>query len=180
MSKKVVKGKPRGKPTNQFKAMKEHVGDKPEDIALVTQLLGEILVEYRQPKVKSDDELRQRFDEYFQRCATTGQIPTIEELYMSTGYTYDGIYDWVTGRRKGFSPETAEIIKKARNFMRTFDAKLVTSGKLNFLTYCFRSKNYYGMVDKVEHVLTPNNPLGDVASTSDIQKRLEGGVAEDV
>ena len=180
MAKKVTKGKPRGKPTNQFKAMKEHVGDKPEDVALVKQLLGEILIEYRQPKVKSDDELRQRFDEYFQRCAITGQIPTIEELYMSTGYTYDGIYDWVSGRSKGFSPETSEIVKKARNFMRTFDAKLVTSGKLNFLTYCFRSKNYYGMVDKVEHVLTPNNPLGDVTSASDIQKRLEGGVAEDV
>ncbi len=42
--------------------------------------------------------------------------------------------------------------------MQTFDAKLVVSGKLNFLAYCFRAKNYYGMVDKQEMVLTPNQP----------------------
>ena len=27
---------------------------------------------------------------------------------------------------------------------------------MNFLAYCFRAKNYYGMVDKQEYVVTPN------------------------
>lgn len=172
MAKEVVKKK---KKPQQYKSLKEQIGDRPEDITLVKQLLTETLIEYRQSKVKSDEELKQRFDEYFHRCAVTGQIPTIEELYMTTGYTYEGVYDWVVGRSKGFSPETSNIVKKARNFMRSFDAKLVTSGKLNFLTYCFRSKNYYGMVDKVEHVLTPNNPLGDVTNPEEMRKRLREG-----
>ena len=56
--------------------------------------------------------------------------------------------------------------------MQTFDAKLAISGKMNFLAYCFRAKNYYGMSDKQEITVTPNNPLGDNLSTEDIQQRL--------
>ena len=94
-----------------------------EDRALVSQLLTEVLIEYRQP------------------------------------------------RNKGFSPETSKIIKKARGFMQTFDAKLVVSGKLNFLAYCFRAKNYYGMVDKQEMVLTPNQPQIEGLTPEQLQQK---------
>lgn len=127
-----------------------------EDRALVSQLLTEVMIEYRQPKVKSDEELAERLNDYFRRCSQTGQIPTVEEMAMSTGYSQATVWDWEMGRNKGFSNETSEIIKKAKGFLKTFDAKLVISGKLNFLAYCFRAKNYYGMVDKQEYVLTPN------------------------
>lgn len=127
-----------------------------EDKALVSKLLKEVLTEYRKPKVKNDEELVQRLDEYFAHCAETGQIPTIEEMSLSTGYDDRTLWNWETGRRGGFSDFTGEIIKKAKYFCKAFDAKLVISGKLNFLAYCFRAKNYYGMVDKQEVVLTPN------------------------
>lgn len=142
-----------------------------EERALVSKLISEVLVEYRQPKVKNDEELKQRLNDYFARCSQIGQIPTVEEMCMSTGFTYSTCYDWETGRRHGFSPETAEIIKKAKEFLKTFDAKLVISGELNFLAYCFRAKNYYGMVDKQEHVITPNVQQ-DNYNIDDIRKRL--------
>lgn len=143
-----------------------------EDKALVSKLLTEVLVEYHQEKVKSDEELAQRLNDYFMRCAETGQIPTVEEMCMSTGYAYSTCYDWETGRRKGFSNSTADIIKKAKEMLKTFDAKLVISGKLNFLAYCFRAKNYYGMVDKQEMVLTPNTNQEVDYNVDDIKKRL--------
>ena len=55
--------------------------------------------------------------------------------------------------------------------MKTFDAKLVISGKLNFLAYCFRAKNYYGMVDKAEYVLTPNQKQESDYDADEISKR---------
>lgn len=149
-----------------------------KDRALVSRLLSEALVAYRQPKVKDDDELMQRFDEYFRMCAETGQIPTVEEMALNTGFSDSTVWDWETGRRKGFSPRTAEIVKSAKAYLKTFDAKLVVSGKLNFLTYCFRAKNYYGMVDKQEMVLTPNNPLGNIENEQEIRKRLTDGTIE--
>lgn len=142
-----------------------------EDRALVSQLLNEALTEYRQPRVKSDDELAKRIDDYFFRCAQNGQVPTVEEMSLSTGYSVSTVMDWEIGRNKGFSPETSIIIKKAKGYLQTFDAKLVIAGKMNFLAYCFRAKNYYGMKDQQEVVLTPNNALGEAASAEDLRKK---------
>lgn len=146
-----------------------------EDKALVGKLLTEVLVEYKQPKVKSDEELAERIDNYFHRCAENGQVPTVEEMCMCTGYSYSTIWDWENGRRNGFSNSTADIIKKAKDVLKTFDAKLVISGKLNFLAYCFRAKNYYGMVDKQEYVVTPNTQNDSDYSATDIKNKYLTG-----
>lgn len=142
-----------------------------EDRAIVSKLLNEVLVEYRKPKVKNDDELAERLNDYFTRCAERGQIPTVEEMALSTGYTDSTLREWEVGNRKGFSPATQVIIKKAKAILKSFDAKMVIEGKLNFLAYCFRAKNYYGMVDKQEYVLTPNTKQEDEFSAEDIKAR---------
>lgn len=157
-------------PQTQFKPKTD------EDHALVSKLIDEVLTEYKRPRVRSDEELAARLNDYFERCSTRGQIPTVEEMAMSTGYSITTLLDWEHGRNKGFSSETSLIIKKAKDFLKTFDAKLVITGKMNFLAYCFRAKNYYGMADKREVVLTPNNPLGDARDT----KALEAQYIESV
>ena len=167
VGKKITKGRG-GK--NNFPTSKVAV-ETEEDRKLVATLLTEVLVEHKQPKVQSDEELAERFNDYFTRCAMRGQVPTVEEMCMSTGYAYSTICDWETGRRQGFSNSTAEIIKKAKDVLKTFDAKLVISGKLNFLAYCFRAKNYYGMVDKQEMVVTPNVNTDSDYNAEDIKKR---------
>lgn len=164
---KITKGRG-GK--NNFPSAKMAIQTE-EDRQLVKKLLGEVLVEYNQPKVKNDEELAERINDYFKRCAENGQIPTVEEMCLSTGYAYSTCYDWETGRRKGFSDSTANIIKKAKEMLKTFDAKLVISGKLNFLAYCFRAKNYYGMVDKQEMVVTPNVNNDSDYNAEDIRAR---------
>ena len=167
----IVKKPTRGRGgKNNFPSSKMVVATE-EDRQLVSKLLTEVLVEYRKPRVKSDEELAERLNDYFVRCANSGQIPTVEEMCMSTGYTYATCYDWETGRRHGFSSETANIIKKAKEMLKTFDAKLVISGKMNFLAYCFRAKNYYGMVDKQEYVVTPNVNNDSDYNAEDIKKR---------
>lgn len=142
-----------------------------EDRQFVAKLLTEVLTEYTRPRVKNDEELQERLSDYFDRCAANGQTPTVEEMCMSTGFGHSYINDIECGRRKGFSPDTAVIIKKAKNFMATFDAKLAVSGKMNFLAYCFRAKNYYGMVDKQEHVITPTTGEEKELDREDIMKR---------
>ena len=89
-----------------------------------------------------------------------------------TGYSQATVWDWENGRNKGFSPQTSEIIKKAKDILKIFDAKMVLAGKIPFLAYCFRSKNYYGMKDEQEIVVAPRNTLGDEMSTEEIAKRI--------
>lgn len=142
--------------TGNFPSSRAGMTDTPEKRAVVQHLLREVLTEYRQEKVHSDEELAERFNDYFRRCAENGQIPTVEEMCMCTGYSQAYIWDIETKRSRGFSDSTSEIIKKAKDFLKTMDAKLVVTGEMNFLAYCFRAKNYYGMSDKQELVLTPN------------------------
>lgn len=139
---------------------------------IVAKAMSEALVAYRQPKVKSDEELAERFDTYFKYCAENDVVPTVEEMASYTGYSQATVWDWENGRNKGFSPQTSEIIKKAKDILKIFDAKMVLAGKIPFLAYCFRSKNYYGMKDQQEIVVAPKNPLGDEMSTEEIAKRI--------
>lgn len=169
----VVKG--RGGINNFGNNMKELVKTEAQR-QIAKGLLQETLNAYRASKVKDDTELAQRLDDYFNMCAETGQIPTVEEMCLATGYAPSTIWDWETGRRAGFSSETAEIIKKGKSFMQTFDAKLVTTGALNFLTYCFRAKNYYGMIERSEVVLTPNNPLGSDSDPAQMAQKYQNAL----
>lgn len=142
-----------------------------EDRQFVAGLLSETLHAYKQPKVKSDEELQERLNDYFQHCADTGQIPTVEEMTLFVGYSRAYLWDLETGRRKGFSDSTADIIKKAKEFLATFDAKLAVTGKMNFLAYCFRAKNYYGMVDKAEYVIAPSAQSESDFDEADLRRR---------
>lgn len=169
---KTASGKPkRGRGGTDNFPCRRFTPETDEDRALVSRLLSEALTEYRQPRVKSDDELAQRIDNYFLRCAEHGQVPTVEEMSLSTGYSISTVMDWEIGRNKGFSPQTSMIIKKAKGYLQTFDAKLVIAGKMNFLAYCFRAKNYYGMKDQQEVMLTPNNPLGETTSPEELRRK---------
>ncbi len=151
-----------------------------EQREVAKKLLRETLVAYRKPKVHNDEELAERLDEYFKWCSTDGVIPTVEEMCLYTGYAIQTVWAWESGTKQGFSPQTGEIIKKAKNFMRSFDAKLVTAGELNFLTYCFRAKNYYGMQDKQEIVVNPTSPLGELKDKEALRKRIEASVTDDI
>ena len=156
--KEIVKKNPRGNsPVIGDNGMLVKGDEKRE---LTARLLTEALATYNMPKVTSDAELEQRFADYFEHCARTGEKPTVEQMAQCTGYTVATLWDWENGRNKGFSSATSEISKKAKEFLRVFDAKLLMEGALNPVSYIFRAKNYYGMKDVQDYVLTPNNPLG--------------------
>ena len=170
---KPVKKKNRGAPPPQ---VRRGFGENAEDKALISKLLTEALDAYNQPKVKSDRELAERWNEYFHKCAETGQIPTVEEMAMYSGYTQATVWDWENGRNQGFSSQTSELVKKAKEYLKMFDAKLVMSGKANPIVYFFRAKNYYGLADKQEFEITAQNGGDQDMSAEDIAKRyLEDG-----
>lgn len=170
---KTTKKKNRGAPPPQ---VRRGFGETAEDKALISKLLTEAFDAYKQTKVKSDEELAERWDRYFKMCAETGQVPTVEEMAMYTGYTYATVYDWEMGRRQGFSAETANIVKKAKEYLKMFDAKLVMSGRSNPIVYFFRAKNYYNMRDSQDITIIPTTQNDAEYSAEDITKRyLEDG-----
>ena len=138
----------------------------------VKSTMWEIIEAKKMPKVTSLEELMQRCDQYFMRCAKNGIYPTMEELYCYTGYNQYTIFHWLNGSKKPpWGEATLEVLRSAKDYIMTFDAKMVIAGKLDFLTYCFRAKNFYGMQEKQEVIVTPNNPLGEEKSKKELEER---------
>jgi hypothetical protein len=108
--------------------------------------------------VKSNDELCERLNYYFDECEQTQQLPTVEKMCLCIGYPRSTIFDWETGTHKAVwvNDTTSGIIKKAKEIMAAMDAELAQEGKIQPVVYMFRSKNFYGMKDQTEYVLTPN------------------------
>lgn len=117
------------------------------------RILNEILEVQRKDIVKSDEEAERRISEYFITCAERGSKPCVEELALALGTTRSTLWDWETGRNHSIS---SDIIKRAKEIMATYDAKAVIENKINPVLYFFRAKNYYGMKDQQEYVVTPN------------------------
>lgn len=70
----------------------------------------------------------------------------------------------------------ADTVKKAKEFIASYDAVLAQSNKLNAAIYCFRAKNMYGMKDVQEIKATsdfstdPENPEEVVINLPDMDE----------
>lgn len=127
----------------------------------VSRILANCLKWYKLDKVKSIDELNERLAYFFTECFSTGEIPTVEKMCLAIGYDRKVVWEWETGQAvSGLGSEASNIVKKAKNFLATFESEMVTEGKINPVVYIFRAKNFFGMKDQQEYVLTPNKPLG--------------------
>jgi hypothetical protein len=172
---KIMKQKPKTGPGGTENFPSTVKGAKADDVRRIGKSL---LKWYKMEKAVTDEEIRERLERYFVETLEAGEIPTVEEMCLALGYARHTIWRWEVGE-EGSTPARRNLIKKAKEFLASFDAKMVQEGKINPVTYIFRAKNYFGLQDKQEYVLTPNNPLGDHANPDDIRKRLEEGVMDE-
>lgn len=144
---------------------------------IVSQFLKESYLLSKQPPVHTDDECIKRLDWYFETCFSEHRIPCVEDMALALGITYSTLKDWSVGR---VGETRATIVKKAKALLSSIDAKLVASGELNPVTYIFRSKNYYGMVDKTEIEHQVGNPYGEEGQSQEqLAAKYQQSVPED-
>lgn len=105
---------------------------------------------------KNDDELCDRLNWFFKTCAETQQLATVEKMCLALSWSRQYVFELENGTKRGFSSDTADILKKAKNLIASMDAELAQEGKIQPVVYMFRAKNYYGMKDQQDVVLTPN------------------------
>ena len=108
--------------------------------------------------VRSDVDVAERLTAFFRRCEETGEIPTVEKMSLALG-TYSarvGLWEHGQGLLPHMTEATTEMIRKAKHIIAALDAELAMSGKANTHVYVFRAKNYYGLKDQVETVVTAN------------------------
>ena len=135
----------------------------------VKKIMSNVLYWYNRQIVKSDEECAERLNEFFQRMNETGEIPTVEKMCLALGTVRQVVWQWENGQ--GCSAARADMIKRAKEILAGLDAELVSSGKIPQVTYIFRAKNFFGMRDQTDLVVTPNNPLGDQQNAQEIAQK---------
>lgn len=158
-----------GPPTTQLQKL-EQDDDKRVFIGKSLQNILAISRAFDEP-VRTDEALIARLGWFFESCANTNQLPTVEKMCLAIGWPRETVFEIIQGIQRGFSPETADILKKAKNLIASLDAELAQEGKIQPVVYLFRAKNYYGMRDQQEMVLTPNNRLNDYQDAATIERK---------
>ena len=97
----------------------------------------------KSPPPRTDDEIAERIDAFFTRCAETGEIPTVEKLAICMGIGIDTLGIWRYGR--GCSTICAGYVQKALDIVASCDAELALEGKINPVCYIFRAKAIFGL-----------------------------------
>lgn len=154
--------------------------DQPTDAegkAFVSQVAYDILEFYNLPKVKTDEECEERIGQFFLMCAENGQIPTVEKMALSLGIDTRTLTEWEHGRLHNGSRML--MVKKAKQFLSSFDADMLIKNKLNPVAYIFRAKNYYGMVDKTDVAIGTTSALGEAKSPEELESYYDTVVLDE-
>lgn len=143
----------------------------PEDPEIVRQTLTNCLHWYKMDKCKTDDDVEQRTLYFFEYCIEHGERPTVEKYCMSLGYARQTVNEWERGINA--SSRRTDIIKKAKEFLASYDADLVTTGQLAAIPWIFRAKNYYGMSDQTQLTIETKQNIIDISADEIAEKYKE-------
>lgn len=140
----------------------------------VSDMLKSVGRWYKRTPVKTDEECAERLDEFFETLIEAGEIPTVEKLAMALGVSRQQIWNWETGKMGSTARQA--MIQGAKEYIAAMDAELVSRGKIPVVSYIFRAKNFFGMRDQTDVVVTPNNPIGAEVPEEELRKRIEADV----
>jgi Fe-S cluster biosynthesis and repair protein YggX len=124
------------------------------------------------------EQVMERLNEYFQIYADADMKPTVAGM----GLALNGMDRRRLWEIKTDSPSTYTIvntmpsdvkdcIKKAYKLLENMMENYMQNGKINPVAGIFLSKNNFGYVDKVEHVVTPNTKQDEEYDIDEIRNR---------
>lgn len=122
-------------------------------------------------------EMERRFRHYLEMCAEWDMKIGNQAAYAAIGIDKETAWDWAN-RTLG-NPERADFVKKVQQICAMYREALMSDGQVRDAIGIFWQKNYDGMKDQQEVVLTPTNPLGAGQSAEALkQKYLDNAAIE--
>ena len=129
--------------------------------------------DWGRPNWSDPNEIEERLRTYFGLSAEAGLKPTCSGMAMALGTTRVKIFEYRkgVGKPSGCVPESIDVLVKYYNYMEVIFESAFQEGKMPPVVGIFIGKNNYDYRDTVETVLTPNNPIDNVASKEELAKR---------
>lgn len=137
--------------------------------AAVSAVLSNYLDLLDKKPIQTPEECAERLNQFFTKCAEKGQLATIESMALELGLTNQQVNNIIVDKSKG--EVVSLMLQKAKQIIAAQDAELAMRNRINSILYIFRSKNFYGMVDKREIINNrPENEL-DKKSKAELEDR---------
>lgn len=134
--KTVKEGEKMGNRNSNFPQMQLEQLDKPA----VQEMVSDLRQLYDMGRPKTDEELKQRIDDYFQFCQNSAIRPGVESLCLSLHITRTTLFNWSYGI--GCDKNRQEIIACAKGFISAFLEQASLSGRISPPTGIFLLKNW--------------------------------------
>ena len=136
-------------------------------------------VELPEIDISNPEQVQNRINWYLDRCEANGTKPTIVGLCNVIGIDRKTLYRWGAGIDRASTHQ--KMILRYKNLLEELWEMEMLEGKINPIVGIFIGKNHFGYADKQDIVVTPNNPLGELKPTAELEKYyLESVADEDV
>lgn len=162
------------KPYNKGGEVSPTIGDNgitatPEVMQNKTALFSELY--YLTPiDINDEEEVRDRVAWYLNWCVANQLRPLIEGVAMSLGISVRAFRNWQVGEVS--AKWKTDIAVKVKTLINLLLTDLAVNNKIHPTAWIFYGKNWFDMVDKIEHVTSGDNPLGQLQSIDDIKSRI--------
>lgn len=146
----------------------EQLRDIPGDVVSSTlQNLNELR---KLEPCQTDEEVKNRIDEYFAFCQSHGMRPGLETLALALGVCRTTLWNWRSGKK--CTQNRTEIINMAVTFIAACLESLSVSGALNPVMSIWLMKNWLNYKDSAD--LTISTGVNNIAiSEGDLKKISE-------
>lgn len=136
----------------------------------ISTIVHNVMKNWTGRTVNSDEEFEQKTIEFFDECMATNEIPTIEKLCVALGITRNTLWNWGKGEQ---GEKRAKLVAMVKEAFAAIDAELAVTNKIPVVSYIFRSKNFYGMVDEQKMTIEPKTPLGTGVDRAEIEQKYK-------
>ena len=167
------RGNQKGNPNKSPFIPGGNISATPEELRELTRHALE-LFDAKPPDLHNAEEVKQAISDYFASCDRHGVRPANLGLYAALGLSKQEVSNILNGRDKNkVSPETCDLLKKAKRVLSTYRESLAMTGKLNPVTAIFWAKNYDGMTDVQQIEVTAADSTSPLQLTQEeLQRRI--------
>ena len=113
----------------------------------VQELITSLKQLHDRGKPETDEEIKQRIDEYFSFCQQSSIRPGIESLCMTLHISRTTLFNWNNGT--GCSERCQELIQSAKSFIAAYIEQALLSGKVSPPSGIFLMRNCLSYKDTV-------------------------------
>ena len=136
------------------------------------ELVSNIASLIQPPELTDPDciERWEKFTSYLRMCAEKDMKVGNLAAYMAIGIDKTIAWKW---ENEQLSKDRRNLIKSIRQVCAVYREQLMQDGKVNPVVGIFWQKNYDGMRDQTETVITANAPLGEEVTGRDAERLAE-------